>query len=227
MRSFDLLERAIALDPDHAPSLADAAFCFQVMDINGIAKDHQENRRRGVEFARRALQVSDDPEPVATAAFALAYFGQRIDDALALIDHALALNPHFSRGWYMSGMARLYAGQPDRAIESLETAIRLNPRDRLGRRNLAGIGIAQLFQGHLDEAVPLLRLMVQEFPRWATPYAALASCHAHLGQLHDAEIVSHRLKSVDRTLVPNAIQFRDPGQRELLTPGIKMAGGLS
>jgi hypothetical protein len=32
---------------------------------------------------------------------------------MGLIDRALALNPSFARGWYRSGILRLFAGQPD------------------------------------------------------------------------------------------------------------------
>jgi TolB-like protein len=226
VRSLRLLERALALDPDYAPALADAAFCLQVLDINNGGRDRRANSRKALALARKALHVSNDPEPVATAAFALAYFGEDIEDALALIDHALALNPAFTRGWYMSGMALLYAGQPERAVERFETAIQLNPRDRLGRRNNAGIGIAHFFTGQLDSAVSRLRLMVQEFPRWATPYAALAACYTHQGFSRDAKAVARRLTATDPSLAPNVIQFRDPKHRGLLTPGVRLAQGV-
>jgi hypothetical protein len=36
---------------------------------------------------------------------------------IALVDRSLALNPSFARGWYMSGTLRVWAGQPDIAIE--------------------------------------------------------------------------------------------------------------
>lgn len=225
-RSFDLLQRALALDPNFAPALADAAFCLQVLDINCGGADHLARRRQAIGFARKALRVSCDPEAVATAAFALSYFGEEIDEARALINHSLVTNPSFSRGWYMSGMAHLYAGEPEAAMEAFETAIRLNPHERLARRNLAGIGMSHLFTGNFDEAVPSLRAMVREFPRWATPYAALASCYAHLGSEHDAATVVRRLRTVDASLVPNTVQFRSPKHRELLSPGIKLSGKM-
>ena len=223
LRSLNLLERAIALDPTYGPALADGAFCLQVLDINGWARDRLANRRKAVDFARRALQVSCDPEPVATAAFACAYFGEDIDAALSLVNDSLALNPSFARGWYMSGMSWLYAGRPEQAIESFETSIRLNPRDRLGRRNIAGIGIAHFFNGRFDQAVSRLRVVVQEFPRWATPIAALVSCHAHLGFLGEAEAVAGQMRVADPLLAPTANQFRHAKHRELFMPGMKIA----
>jgi DNA-binding winged helix-turn-helix (wHTH) protein/tetratricopeptide (TPR) repeat protein len=152
-RSLRLLERALVLDPVYAPALADAANCLQVLDINVVGRDRLADRRNAIAFARRALQIADEPEPIATAAFALAYFGENMDEALALLHHALKLNPHFARGWYMYGMALLYAGQPEQALESLQNSLRLNPRDRLGRRNNFGVGLAEFFMGHDDAAI--------------------------------------------------------------------------
>ena len=40
---------------------------------------------------------------------------------MALVDRALALNPSFARGWYISGVLRRWAGQPDIAIEHFES----------------------------------------------------------------------------------------------------------
>jgi adenylate cyclase len=48
---------------------------------------------------------------------ALAVLGEDIHAMIALVDHALAFNPSFARGWYISGFLRLWAGQTNRAIE--------------------------------------------------------------------------------------------------------------
>jgi adenylate cyclase len=75
-----------------------------------------------------------DPGILANAAFVLANFGEDIGAMIGLVDRALALNPSFARGWYVSGGLRLFAGQPDLAIEHLETSLRLSPRERMGLR---------------------------------------------------------------------------------------------
>ena len=79
----------------------------------------------------------------------------------ALIDRAIALNPSFVRGWSQSAMRRLWAGQLDLAIEHAETALLLSPRARVGTPFLA-IGAARFLNRRFDEAVPKLRLAVQD-----------------------------------------------------------------
>jgi hypothetical protein len=91
------------------------------------------SRRKASELARLALDVGgSDPGILVDAAFVLAYFGEDVDAMIGLVDRALTLNPSFARGWYVSGGLRLWSGQPDLAIEHIETSLRLSPRERIG-----------------------------------------------------------------------------------------------
>ena len=99
--------------------------------------------------------AEDEPGILANTAQALAFFGEDIDAMITLVDRALALNPSFARGWYISGILRLWAGQPDMAIEHLETSLRLSPRARVGPAFVA-IGAAHLISRRFAEAVPKL-----------------------------------------------------------------------
>jgi adenylate cyclase len=123
-----LMERAIARDPHYGPALAWAAYCcFRVVQTDR-SEDREADRLKGIEFARRALEVAgDDPGVLVDAAHTLAWFGEDISAMMGLVDRALALNPNFARGWAISGALRLYAGQTDIAIRHLEAALRLSP----------------------------------------------------------------------------------------------------
>ena len=47
---------------------------------------------------------------------------------IALVDRALALNPNYARGWFINGVLRYWAGQPDIAIGHFESGLRFSPR---------------------------------------------------------------------------------------------------
>jgi DNA-binding winged helix-turn-helix (wHTH) protein/tetratricopeptide (TPR) repeat protein len=227
VRSLRLLERAIELSPRYGAALADAAFCRQHLDINGWTGDRRANRSIAIDYARRALQASDEPDVVATAAHVLAFFNADTLAALALADQATRLNPSNMRGWYAMGMVRLYAGQPDEATDCFEAAERINPRDQLAIRSIAGIGLHQLFAGRLHEAVPRLRLATQRFPHWATPFCALIAAYAHLGHEREAEALAQRLRRGSDSRAPTTVQFQDERHRTLLEPGMKALQRLS
>ena len=132
-RALSLLEEAIEHDPHYGAVLADAAGCCVRLLINGWSQDAEADRRKGAEFARRALEVAaSDPSTLANAAYSLAYFGEDIGAMVTLVDRALALNPSYARGWLLSAVLRNWAGAPDIAIDHAKKSLRLSPRARVG-----------------------------------------------------------------------------------------------
>ena len=60
--------------------------------------------------------ANDDPGTLANAAMVLASFGEDIE-TMSSVERAVTLNPSFARGWYIAGILRNWAGQPEMAIE--------------------------------------------------------------------------------------------------------------
>ena len=224
-QALDLLGGAIERDPGYGPALAAAAWCHAQLDVNGWADDREANRLKGIDLARRALQVApDDPEVVGPAAFVLGWYGQDIDAAVGLIDRCLDLNPSSARSWYWSAVLRLFVGTPDLAIEHFETSMRLSPRDRFGAP-LSGIGGALLFSRRFEEAAAKLRASLEQHPTFALTYRFLAACYAHMGRLQEAREVVDRLRTISRVVVPSVTPFRNPEHSELLLSGLRQAAG--
>jgi len=220
-----LMERAIARDPHYGPALAWAGFCCHRLFHDSQSENPAADRRKGIEFARRALEVAgDDPGVLANAAQTLAYFGEDIGAAIALIDRALVLNPNYARGWNISGVLRLWAGLPDVAIGHAETSLRLSPRADVGAA-LTLIGASHFYARRFDEAVPRLRVAVEEYPGFPQPYRVLAACYTHLGRLDDARAIVERLRAITPVVVPDADYMRNSEHRQLLLSGLRLAAG--
>jgi TolB-like protein/class 3 adenylate cyclase len=220
-----LMEQAIERDPLYGPALAWAAFCYMRACQDGRSEDPVAEGRKGIDLARRALQVAgDDPGVLANAAVVLSYFGEDIGSTSALVDRALALNPSFARGWHVSGILRLRAGQPHLAIERVETSLRLSPRARSGWPFLV-IGCALFVSRGFDEALPKLLLAIQEDPGQPDAYRHLAACYAHVGRLDEARDVIERLRAITPIVVPSIIYYRNPEHRELFLSGLRLAAG--
>ena len=174
-------------------------------------------------FARQALQVAqNDPGTLANAAQVLAYFGENIDAMIALVDRALALNPSFARGWFWSGVLRVWAGQPDLAIEHIEISLRLSPRERMGQP-LVAMGMAYFFKRRFDEAAAKLLLSIQHHPAYPPAYRYLAACYAHMGRLDEARATVAKLRAITPLVVPRELPWRNPEHRELLLSGLRLA----
>ena len=221
-----LLEQAITRDPNYGLALAWAATCCVRLLLDGRSEDPAADRMKGADFARRALEVAgDDPGILVGAAHALAYFGEDIGAMMALVDRALALNPNYARGWLISGTLRSDAGQPDLAIEHVETSLRLSPRPRVGLPLLI-IGGAHFLARRFDEAVPKLLLAIQEDASHPLPYRYLAACYAHMDRFDDAREIIARLRAIMPVVVPPDASFlRNPEHRELFLSGLRLAMG--
>jgi TolB-like protein/class 3 adenylate cyclase len=221
----DLLEQAVAIDRHYAPALSWAAHCYLRLVVEGWAEEPETSRRRAGDLARRALRLAeDDPAILANAAQVLARSGEDIGAMIGLADRALALNPSYARGWFVSGLLRVWAGQPDVGIEHVETSMRLSPRERFGAP-LFVIGMAHFFQCRFDEAAARLRASLQDHPGYPQPYRFLAACYAHMGRLDEAGAILARLIAVTPLVVPNELPWRNPAHRELLLSGLRQAMG--
>jgi pentatricopeptide repeat protein len=225
LRALDLLGQAIERDPHYGPALALAAHCHQGLEVNGWTEDPEATRRTSVDLARRALRsVPDDPNVLALAAFVLGYFGEDIDVSLGLIDRCLTLNPSCARGWHWSALLRLFAGQPDLALEHFETYMRLSPRDRMATY-LNGIGEAHFFSRRFDDAAANLLASLELAPSFPVTYRVLAACYAHMGRFDEARDVVRRLRVITPVVVESAIRYRNPEHRELYLSGLRLAAG--
>jgi adenylate cyclase len=223
-RALDLLEQAIGRDPGYGLALALAADCHAGIEVNGWTADPEAARRKCIDFARRALRSApDDPNVLAVAAAVLGH-REDIDVALRLIDRCLTLNPSSARGWFWSALVRVFAGQPDVAIEHFQNYSRLSPRNRRAN-HLNVIGEAYFFSRRLDEAAANLLASLDLAPTFPVTYRVLASCYAHMGRLDDVREIVRRLRAITPRVMEPATRYRNPELRELFLSGLRLAAG--
>jgi adenylate cyclase len=225
--ALGLLEQAIAIDRHYGPALSWAAVCHLHLVRDGWAEEPETSRRKASDLARLALEAGEnDPGILANAAAVLAQFGEDIGAMIGLVDRALAINPSYARGWYLSSLLRLFAGQPDLAIEHVETSLRLSPHERWGTgQPLSLIGNAYFVKRQFDEAASKLLLAIQDHPGFPPSYRALAACYAHMGRLDEAREIVAQLRAITPLVVPSDVQFRNPEHRELFLSGLRLAMG--
>jgi TolB-like protein/class 3 adenylate cyclase len=225
-KALDLFEQAIAHDPDFAPALAWAAVCHTRRRLDGHAEDPEIAHRKAASLAERALALAGgDPGVLANVALVLGDDeSAEISSAVAFIDRSLALNPSSARAWFISGLLRVLAGECDKAIEHLETSLRLGPRDPVGVP-LYVIGSAHFFSRRFGEAAEKLALSVRAYAGWPLPYRTLAACYAHMGRLDDARAVIEQLRAIGPVMATEINRYRRAEDRELLLSGLGLAVG--
>lgn len=225
-QALAVLEQAIARDPYFGPTLAMAARCCMRLCLDGSSEQPASDRRKGVDYARRALRSADgDAGTLANSAMALAFFGEDIGAMKALVDRALVLNPSCARGWHVSSMLQNWAGQPQLALAHAEIAQQLSPRGGFSSPFLI-IGISHLLSRRFDEALAALLLAAQELPAdFPDVYRLLVASYAHMGRRAEAQEVLQRLRGMTPLILEGFSYLRDPEHRELVLSGLRLAAG--
>lgn len=211
-----LLERALALDPDYAPALAQAAGCHSQILAGGWAVDAEHHRRIGRELAERAVRnCGDDAAVLAQVANALMDIepepGSNIDQAQALIARATELNPGSAFAWFISGVLQLVDGDGGTAINHLQRAISLDPVSPLRGLAQSHLGAGLAVQGNHQEAVHMLRAASTLTARTRLTLACL-SCE--IGELHEARAELQRYQQMT-ALPAETMVLRMTRQQEL------------
>ncbi|HEY5070456.1 MAG TPA: TIR domain-containing protein [Caulobacteraceae bacterium] len=228
LAGLDLLDAAIALDPDYAWAMALAATCHAFIIFYGWSDDLDTHVAEARDLIKRAIAVaSADPDALAYVANAILMIGGDLDTAAPLADQAAQLNPGSSFVWGSSGWVRLCSGETDLAVSHFETAMRLNPLSPERSFYVSGLALARFAQGRYREAIPLLRQSLQLRPEWPLNHVFLAASHGHLGETSAGREWMARygkVTSVDvRTLLRN--WTIPPSFRTSFLEGIALAEG--
>jgi adenylate cyclase len=223
-----LLERSLAIDPAYARAAAILAATYRHAYFERSDGDYLNPAAldRALEWAEMAVRL-DARLPQARAALGdvLLFKGQH-DAAIAEFERALALNPNFTDYRYAAVLA--FAGEPVRAIEMLETNIRLDPF----QSNVPGFLGVKAWANYMlkcyGEAVRLFQDCVLRLPNAVGPRAGLAAAYAQSGRLEEArkeaaEVLriypGFTIESWKRT-----VPWRDPKDAEHFIDGLRKAG---
>jgi adenylate cyclase len=220
-QAIDLLDRAIELDHDFALALSQACVCLRQVVDHGWTDDPQAARRKGLEYAERALRVgADDPRVIAQVAISLPGLDGRMARALPLIERAIALNPTSGFIWLASGSLQLRNGDPEKAAAQLEVAMRLDPISSMNGFMRTYLASARFQLRQFDEALALFETTTYRLP---VSYLILASLHGHLGQIDLGREALDQLERTDAGSIDDlaSIWFPRPENRQLLFDGLQ------
>ena len=229
LEAVELLDRAIALDPDFGPALSLAASCRYSIHGFGWSNDPELMRRQGIALMHRALKVAgDDANVLASAAGPMMSLEGDVEGAAAVVTRAVALNPGSSRAWMYSGLVHLRLEEIELAVEHIEVSRRLEPTGPNRPIQNVVLGMARFVQGRFGETVSLMKEATRQADH-PPAYFHLAASYGHLGQTDAAREALAR----GRELSPDLIEWYarsasgcwGPGHRKLMLDGIALAEG--
>lgn len=224
-----LFHRAIELDAEFASAYGMAAWCHFWRRINGWVTDPAWETAEGAGLARRAVELGrNDAVALTRGGHALGHFGGDLHGCVALLDRALVLDPNLSAAWYLGGFQRISLGEHDQAIQHFARAMRLSPLDPEMVRMQAGMAMAHLLAGRLDEALAWAEKASVTMPDFLLVVGVVAASHALAGRKDAAERALRHLRGLDPMLrianLQDWVLLHRPEDLATLADGLRCAG---
>ncbi|MCH8844049.1 MAG: adenylate/guanylate cyclase domain-containing protein [SAR324 cluster bacterium] len=222
-----LFEQAIALDPGFAMAYVGLGDTLMQTARLGWTDYFEETLERSLEMARRALEL-DESLPDAYGLVARYHDLKRnTDEALRTIEEAVGKWPHNSELIAYQARQQVYAGQPQRAVESILRAKQLSPGhpewyDRI-------LGQALLWLCDYDAAVVALTNSLEATPDSIITNLFLTATYSAMGNREQAAAQGRHLLELvpDLTLgdwVPRALPYKEASRLTQLQAWLRAAG---
>jgi DNA-binding SARP family transcriptional activator/TolB-like protein len=227
-KAGELLARAEALDPDHLLTAMVEAMRHFIRASQGWGSYEGEGG-----LAEAAMHKVLNAGQVAPPGIALTGFirGHLLDDprsGLALIDRALAINPHMSAGQVFAAFVLVRMGELDEAERRFGLYKRLAPLHPL-HYLFDGIAVTiALLQGRTEAAADLGRELIELSPSLLYPAIPCLAAFGHLGLHSEAERLLARIQGLAPGLTIDGVleqmRLRREVDRARIADGLRAAG---
>jgi adenylate cyclase len=220
----DLIERAIALDPNYAPAYVGLGQVNMRSSHMGWTQDPGEARERAEKLAQKAIALDD----LSSSAHALlggvaVSFGD-YDRALEEQKRAIDLNGSDAESYDQLVTVLLYSGDTVGAIAAGELLAQFQPEIPDG--TAFNLGMAYVLADRGADAIRILEPVVDRNPQDLYASVMLAAADAAVGRQEEAErqakSVRQRFPTFPRDQFGSAL--RDPSQRAKLDHALEKAG---
>ncbi len=181
-----LFERAIQLSPGGEFGAGDLAL-VHFLESYYRWSDSPEQSLKDMLQAAEAAVAADDNDPWALTVLAWAYnFTHRWDEALETIERAVQQSPNFAAAIGVRGTILALVGECERAIEDVQEALRLSPRDSMIGFWMMGLFWAYHASQRYEEAVATAQKSIRIAPNNPTFRRQLAAAYAWLDRPAEA-----------------------------------------
>jgi tetratricopeptide (TPR) repeat protein len=225
----ELLAAAASIEPGNAAALAWWAYWHLFLVGQAWAKDAGRATLRAGELAERAVTLDPgDARALTLVGHVRGFLHKRAEEACALHERALSLNPNLPLAWCFSGLTHCYLGRHEMAIEQIARAQHLSPHDPHAFFFDMALMMPHFLRGEFDQALALGRRAVELNPGFSSTYKGYLATLGQLGHDQEARRILARLHGLEPGFsVRNAIE-RSPMTRrcdlKLYADGLRRAG---
>ncbi|MBV8456724.1 MAG: hypothetical protein JO122_08950 [Acetobacteraceae bacterium] len=227
-RARELLEQAVAHDPDYAPAYSHMASLHMRLIGQGWSEDDMADRAKAATAARSAID-RDRSDAVALAIYGhvQSYLMKDYVTATDYLNRALTVGPSCAWAWGYSSLTSGYLGDYEAAVTRAENAVRLSPigPDAFWLEHY--LSQAYYLAGRYEDAVGWGRMSAAHAGANTSNLRSLITSLVALGEIDESRMVAQRLLRLAPTFRLTAFRARTPlrGEvRDLFAERLKLAG---
>ena len=196
-RAIQLLEEAIALDPEYAYAYSVLSTAHFDLVALGARQSPRESLQRALELGEKAIAL-DDSNSSSHACLTFPYiYIREYDKAISQAEKAISLSPNSALAYWALGTALTMSGRPQEAIPMLQKSLRLSPipYHSLVLGNLAS---SYAWLGQYEDAVATFKKMLQIYgPDHLMAHIGLTLTYALMGRENEARAQSAEVLRID------------------------------
>lgn len=224
-----LLDLAAELDPDYAAPRTEIAAWNALLIAQGWATNPEEARARASAAAQQAIAIDpQDARAFAIVGYIKSTLTRRHDEALALSQRALALNPNLPLAWGLAGLIDLDRGDLTSAEQRFTRYKELVPLDPQAFIIDQGVALLAFLRGDFEAATALAREISEIRPSLRAIYPLHLAALGHLGRVADAALLrtrfAHLAPGHNVAGILAQIPLARAADRDLLAEGLRLAG---
>ena len=207
-----LFERAIKLVPSGEFGASDLAFTHMLEAYYSWTVSRERSMQDMMRCAQQAV-AADDHDAWAHTTLGLAkLFDLKWDEALASLDHAIALYPNFAPALGMKCLVLSCMGETDEALACFDRAVRLSPHDSLTPMWLMGKFWAYWEAKRYGEAQATAFEFMRLAPYNPTARRQLAAAYSVSGNIEDARQLIREYMQLEPDHTADNIRGRLPAR---------------
>jgi adenylate cyclase len=222
-----LFGKALAADARYAPAIGGLALVyFKEFYLHRGTLRGDAALARVFDTGQRSLAI-DPASAGAYYAIATTYlFRHQFSEAIEILRKIIARTADDADLQARLGEVYAFAGEPAKAVETLQRIMRLNPYYPPGV--LAYLGRAQLMLGRLDEAAFAAETCASRAPEYRPCFEVEAVAYAEKGMADKAASAVAQLRRADPEFTlataPAVMPFQQPGDLARFLDGLRKAG---
>jgi adenylate cyclase len=219
-------QQAIALAPQHPLPYTIIASTHVADLLYGASKHPVISLAKATQSAKKGLTLDESYPPNYFSLAFIALARREHEKAITFSEKTIALNPNSAHGYWLLGNAFTYSGRPDKGIEYLKKAIRLNPKPQ--GSFLFSLGMAYWMSGQNEKAIAMCKKAVDQAPDFINPRAFLTATYISSGQEVNARAETKEVLRIDPEFsiykYARSKPFKNQADRDRLIDALRKAG---